>query len=111
MSDRIIDCPVRVIMIADPLGFWAPPITHTTNRAAQRVATLQNRTPLEIVFIWIALGLRCSVEFYRNFSHSVRRVLKSVGLQLRFLFENRPNRRHGGQEKGQLVGVRKYSLV
>jgi len=57
ISDRIIDCPVKVIVIVVDCAHTAPPIAHTiANRIAKHAALAVDRSFLDIVVICLALA-------------------------------------------------------
>src|ERR1700681_2280715 len=95
VSDRIIDCPAKVIIIGSGCGRCAEPIVHTiANRAARHAALARIRPVFNLVAICLLLSAnRCrNLHYVGVFSN--RQCSKQRADILRFL--QRPERLQNG---------------
>jgi hypothetical protein len=68
MSDRIIDCPAKVMVIGAGCGRCAEPIVHTlANRTARHAALARIRPVFNLVAILLALSLSYERWMYSRF--------------------------------------------
>jgi hypothetical protein len=71
ISDRIIDCPVRVIVIAVDFGCPAAPVALTIeNRTAIRIDLANECSVFNIAAICVASRFRLTVRFTRDLPNS-----------------------------------------
>src|ERR1700674_244796 len=65
ISDRIIDCPAKVIVIGADCGHTAAPIAHTiANRTVRHDTLASNRSAFNVVFIRVALAFSSERSTY-----------------------------------------------
>src|ERR1700730_2046336 len=68
ISDRIIDCPAKVIVIGASCGRCAEPTVHRiANKTARHAALVKNRRVLNIVAICVSLSFSSERSMYSRF--------------------------------------------
>jgi hypothetical protein len=98
MSDRIIDCPANVIVIAADCGLTAALIAHTiANRIAGRTDLANNQPVWNIVAICVVLAFSCDGSMYSRSAEFLPFKLKGVAPPLWIYFSFRFRNHRSGR--------------